>query len=465
MEGGVLSRLVVVSNRLTVPTDTKARAGGLAVALQDALQEHGGVWFGWSGKTKAHTDDEPSIQQVGDVTYATLDLSRRRYNEYYNGFANRALWPLFHYRLDLTAFNKQNYSGYLEVNTLFAEKLVPLLEDDDLIWVHDYHLIPMGEELRRLGVERPMGFFLHTPFPAMEILTALPNHRELVRALCNYDVVGFQTENDLRAFLDYIVHEAAGGIMGNHLVHAFGRTFRVEIFPIGIDTEDFVAAGEKAARSRKIKPLLKESGDRHWIIGVDRLDYSKGLLERFEAFERLLETKPSFRGKVTLVEIAPPSRSEVPEYKDIRSNLEGIAGHINGRFAEFNWVPINYLNKSFDRQHLAGFYRASRVGLITSLRDGMNLVAKEYVACQNPEDPGVLVLSRFAGAAREMAGAVIVNPFDTDGTAEGLAQALRMPLEERKERWASMMEVLRGNTLTHWRDAFLATLRKAPYVG
>ncbi len=459
-----MNRLVVVSNRVAVATDTKARAGGLAVALQDALQEHGGVWFGWSGKVGNRTASEPIITQVGNVTYATLDLSRRRYNEYYNGFANRSLWPLFHYRLDLTAFSKQNTSGYLEVNALFAEKLVPLLKANDLIWVHDYHLIPLGEQLQRLGVKRPMGFFLHTPFPALEILTALPGHRSLVEALCAYDVVGFQTENDLRAFLDYVIHEAGGGIMSNHLVHAFGQTLRVEIFPIGIDAEGFIKAGERAARSPKGKKICAHPGDRAWLVGVDRLDYSKGLVERFEAFQRLLETHPSIRGKVTMVQIAPPSRSEVPEYKDIRSNLEGLAGHINGLFGEFDWVPINYLNKSFDRQQLAGFYRASKVGLVTPLRDGMNLVAKEYVACQDPKDPGVLVLSRFAGAARELDAALIVNPFDFDGTAEAMARALKMPLAERKERWEAMMESIQVNTLTVWRDAFLAVLREAPFV-
>ncbi|MCG8510292.1 MAG: trehalose-6-phosphate synthase, partial [Rhodospirillales bacterium] len=244
-----MSRLVVVSNRVSIATDRKAQAGGLAVALQDALQQQGGVWFGWSGKVAARTSSEPAIKNAGKVTYATLDLSRKHHAEYYNGFANRALWPLFHYRLGLAAFSREHYSSYLEVNKLFADQLPPLLKKDDLIWVHDYHLIPLGDQLRRAGIDRPMGFFLHTPFPAMEILTALPSHRALVEALCAYDLVGFHTENDLRAFLDYIVHEAGGGVMGNHLIHAFGRTLRVEIFPIGIDVEDFEALGARPVRS------------------------------------------------------------------------------------------------------------------------------------------------------------------------------------------------------------------------
>ncbi len=455
--------MVVVSNRVAVATDTKARAGGLAVAIQDALQQSGGVWFGWSGKVVPKTPSEPTLHEAGPVTYATLDLSRKHYNEYYNGFANRALWPLFHYRLDLTAFSQEHYSSYLEVNKLFAGHLLPLLEPEDLIWIHDYHLIPLGEQLRRSGITRPMGFFLHTPFPALEILTALPSHRSLVQALCAYDLVGFHTENDLRAFLDYIVHEAGGGIMGNHLIHAFGKTLRVEIFPIGIETDAFEKGGASLSRSQKTESLRSHPHGRAWIIGVDRLDYSKGLVERLLSFECFLDRYPEFKGKVTLVQIAPPSRSEVPEYREIQRMLETHAGRLNGRFAEFDWVPINYLNKSYQRQELIQFYRASRVGLITPLRDGMNLVAKEYVASQDPEDPGVMVLSRFAGAARELDSALIVNPLDFEGVADAIARGLTMPLEERKERWNGMMETLRGNTLNTWRDDFIEALRQAPY--
>ncbi len=458
-----MSRLVVVSNRVTVATDTEAKAGGLAVALQDALKQHGGVWFGWSGKAVQKPNPDPTILSVGPVTYATVDLNRRQYAEYYNGYANRALWPLFHYRLGLTTFTKRDYVGYQEVNTMFAGKLLPLLKSDDKIWVHDYHLIPLGEELRKLGIERPMGFFLHTPFPAMEILTALPQHSEIVRALCAYDLVGFHTDRDLRAFLDYIVHEAGGGIMSDHLIHAYGRTLRVEIFPIGIDTEEFEKAGRMSATTDIAKHLRESLGDRAWIIGVDRLDYSKGLIERFRAFECLLKNYPEFRGNATLLQIAPPSRSEVPEYKEIRHLLEAEAGHINGNYAEFDWIPINYLSRSYSREDLAGLYRASKIGLVTSLRDGMNLVAKEYVAAQNPQDPGVLVLSRFAGASRELDSALIINPYDPDGVADAIAQGLTMSLEERRERWKAMMDVLKTNSLTKWRDDFIEALSNAPF--
>lgn len=458
-----MSRLVVVSNRVALATDAKARAGGLAVALQDALMEKGGVWFGWSGKVATKPPDKPTLTKVGKVTYATLDLTRKHYSEYYNGFANRTLWPLFHYRLDLTAFSRQTSHGYMQVNTIFAEALKSLLKRNDLIWVHDYHLIPMARILRKRGARQPMGFFLHTPFPAMEILVALPQHRDLVEALCEYDLIGFQTANDVRAFLDYVVHEAGGSILGDHIIEVFGRTIRVEIFPIGIDTDALIQAGLEATRGAQSRMLRKHPGDRIWITGVDRLDYSKGIVKKFHSFERFLEKYPAYRGNVTLMQIAPPSRSEVPEYREIRHRLEAESGHINGRFAEFDWVPINYLNKSYTRLELAAFFRTSRIGLVTPLRDGMNLVAKEYVATQNPHDPGVLVLSRFAGAARELHAALTVNPFDYDAVAAAIVQGLEMHLEERIERWEAMMEKLRTNTLSTWRDNFLEALGQAPY--
>ena len=458
-----MSRLVVISNRVAAPTDNRTSVGGLAVALREALRENGGIWFGWSGKVGRQTSTKAKITTEGNVTFVTIDLQRKHYNRYYNGFANRVLWPLCHYRLDLTAFTRDDYKAYQEVNTLFSEKLLPLLESDDQIWVHDYHLIPLGEHLREAGIKRPLGFFLHIPFPALEVLTALPRHRDLVKALCAYDVLGFQTHNDLRAFHDYIVYEAKGEILGDNLLRAFGHTFRAEVFPISIDDVEFENYGKQALKSTWYKRLRKHPGNRSWILGVDRLDYSKGIVERFRSFERLLERYPNYRNHITLIQIAPPSRSEVPEYKEIRAELESLSGHINGRFAEYDWLPINYMNRSFSHTQLAAFYRTSCVGLVTPLRDGMNLVAKEYVASQNPDDPGVLVLSRFAGAARELDAALIVNPFDHDNVADAITRGLEMPLDERKERWRAMREVLRENNLAKWRGNFINALQNAPY--
>jgi trehalose 6-phosphate synthase len=459
---GPVKRLVVVSNRVALPEE-QARAGGLAVALREALQQNGGIWFGWSGKIAAHPPGHPGITRDGPVTYAVLDLNRKDHAEYYNGYANRTLWPIFHYRLDLADFGRENYNGYLRVNQLFAEKLIPLLEPNDDIWVHDYHLIPLGEELRNRGIRQRMGFFLHTPFPAMEIVLVLPSHEQIARSLCAYDVVGFQSVNDLRAFHDYITVEGGGQVLSNGLVTAFGRTLRAEVFPIGIDVDTYVTAAQEAHKLVAIRRLRRNFAECRLMIGVDRLDYSKGLPQRFKAFERFLEKYQQYCGQVSFMQIAPASRSDVPEYLDIRRTLETESGHINGRFASFDWTPLHYLNSSYNRATLAGFYRHAHAAVITPLRDGMNLVAKEYVAAQDPANPGVLVLSRFAGAARHLNAALLVNPYDIEAVADAMARAVEMPLEDRRERWQDMMNAVRETSLETWRETFLAALRQAPY--
>ncbi|MHA1107995.1 MAG: alpha,alpha-trehalose-phosphate synthase (UDP-forming) [Alphaproteobacteria bacterium] len=455
-----MSRLVVVSNRVAPIDEGQSSVGGLAVAVLAALRAMGGVWFGWNGDIVATQPAKANMQKVGNLTYATVAMTRRDHSEYYNGFSNSALWPLFHYRLDLTNFNRRNYTGYLRVNARFAKLLQPLLRIDDVIWAHDYHLIPLAGELRRTGANHPMGFFLHTPLPPVEILLALPRHQELMRGLCAYDLVGFQTVNDLSAFYDYIVLEAGGEVLSDGVVKAYGRTLRAGVFPIGIDTADVVALAKVHDNSAAAKRLKEILHDRALIIGVDRLDYSKGLVERFRAFEHLLEEHPDNCGKVTMMQVAPPSRSDVGGYMEIRRDLETAAGHINGRFADFDWVPIRYLNKSFDRSELTCFYRQARVALVTPMRDGMNLVAKEYVASQNEKDPGVLVLSRFAGAAHELDDALIVNPYDIDEVTAALHQGLTMKLGERRARWRAMMARLNRHDVHHWRKDFLTALQE-----
>ncbi|MEM7442525.1 MAG: alpha,alpha-trehalose-phosphate synthase (UDP-forming) [Pseudomonadota bacterium] len=461
-----MSRLVVVSNRVAPVEEGKGPSGGLAVAVLAALKKAGGgIWFGWSGEVKPDTQSEPSLFRTGRVSYATVDLSMRDFDEYYNGYANATLWPLFHFRLDLTEFSRRTYTGYLRVNALFASRLAPLLEADDRLWVHDYHLIPLGEELRKIGLTSPIGFFLHTPFPVPEILVALPNHETLMRSLCAYDLVGLQTEKDRNALVNYLVSEAGAEILSDKLVRAYGRIVRIEAFPISIETEDIVKMSAQAGKARQTERMRNSLQGRELIIGVDRLDYSKGLPERLLAFQALLENYAGNRGHVTFMQIAPPTRSDVSEYQEIRQTLETLAGHINGAFAEYDWVPIRYLNKSFSRRNLLGFFRSAKIGLVTPLRDGMNLVAKEYVAAQDPDDPGVLILSRFAGAASELSGgALIVNPYDIEGVAENLQHALTMPLEERQDRHTTMLDILKSNSIDTWRRNFVDTLNKAPYA-
>lgn len=454
-----MARLVIVSNRVAMPRERLSRAGGLAVALRESLQQHGGLWFGWSGEVAENPAEVPRRATQGRVNYAVLDLSPEEHKGFYLEFANATLWPLCHYRLGLIDFHRSSWEAYLSVNARFAEQLVPLLKPDDVIWIHDYHFIPLAAELRRRGVQNRIGFFLHIPFPAPEVLAALPGHERLVRDLCAYDLVGFQTVTDVRALTEYILHEANGTVGDDGRVAAYGRELRVGAFPIGIDTEDFAEIAAVEANSEETRRLTDSLAGRGLVIGVDRLDYSKGIPQRFEAFHHLLANRPEHRGKVTFMQIAPISRGEVAQYRKLRNELDGLTGRINGKFAEFDWVPVRYLNKSFARNSLAGFYRHAKVGLITPLRDGMNLVAKEYVASQDPADPGVLVLSRFAGAARELKGALIVNPYDTEHIADALHRALTMPLGERRQRWQAMMGVLQANTITHWRENYLAALQ------
>jgi trehalose 6-phosphate synthase len=456
-----LSRLVILSNRVPKPDQAgSGNEGGLVVALRSAFEHRDGLWFGWNGKVISRRPGQPKIETVGNVTYATMGLSRTDYKDYYFGFANRTLWPLFHYRMDLTNLDRTSWKGYQRVNGWLSDKLRPLLKDNDVIWIHDYHLIPIAEKLRSAGCRQKIGFFLHTPWPAFEVLLMLPVHQNIVRALCAYDVVGFQTQRDLVGFRDYITNEAGGKVLPNGVIEAFGQRLRAGAFPVGIDTAAVAAQAKKAADSRASRRLRASVNGRELIIGVDRLDYSKGLVQRIEAFAHLLAAYPENRREVALLQISPPSREDVPEYAAMHKELDAAIGHINGQYADPDWAPVRYINRGYSRRALVGFFRISRVGLVTPLRDGMNLVAKEYVASQDPEDPGVLVLSRFAGAAQELQEALIVNPYDVVGVGEALQTALRMRLEERKERWSAMFDRLMRNNVQTWQEDFLKNLDK-----
>jgi len=458
-----MSRLIVISNRVTQASDGKS-TGGLAVGVHEALNEAGGVWLGWNGETVPDGEPTPlATVTQGNITYATFPLAQKDYDRYYRGFSNAVLWPTFHYRADISCYRREDYDGYQHVNRDIARRLAKLVEPGDVIWVHDYHMMSLGRFCRDLGMANRIGFFLHVPFPGPEVFRTLPPHRTLAEGLCAYDLVGFQTDVDEQAFVDYCVRyldatPAAPGLVVK------GRRVRTGAYPIGVDP-DAVATMSRADRSREVVALKSGLADRKLIISVDRLDYSKGLVERFAAFERLLEHAPSHRGTVSFVQIAPSSRADVLGYREIRRELERAAGRINGRWGELAWTPLRYMNRSYPRPVLMPLLRASQVGLVTPLRDGMNLVAKEYVAAQPPEDPGVLVLSQFAGAAREMeGGALLVNPYDTEGMALTLDRALRMPLAERMSRYEVLMRRLRAHDLAHWRDSFLADLQAGAKV-
>ncbi len=452
-------RLIIVSNRVAMPKKKGAAAGGLAVGILAALKDQGGVWFGWNGKLTDKSDTQVRIAHRDNIDFATISLNEDDFEHYYNGYSNRVLWPVCHYLLDFLQYDTEDFDAYLRVNSLFARKLASLLQPGDIIWVHDYHLIPLAAELRNAGIDNPIGFFLHVPFPTFEALRAVPGHEYLLRSLCAYDVLGFHTDRDLTAFKTCLQEPIVPAELGgDNTIKVSGGSLVADVFPIGVDVEEIRALSAEADTSKSVRRMVKSLDGRQLIIGVDRLDYSKGLHQRFLAYERLLEKYPNTQNNITLMQIAPPTRVGVRAYDEIRAELEQVSGRINGRFASSDWVPIRYLNKGISRKPLMGFFRNADVGLVTPVRDGMNLVAKEYVVAQDPEDPGMLVLSSLAGAARELTDAVIVNPYDRDSVADGIATAITMSLDERRERHASMMKVLRRNDITAWRTHFVDAL-------
>ena len=450
-----MPRLVVVSNRVALP-DRGAQAGGLAVALNGALARTRGVWFGWSGKV-ATPGPARTVEHEG-ITYVTIDLGKADHQEFYNGFANGVLWPILHYRLDLVEFTRRDFGGYSRVNDYFAKHLEAILKPDDIVWVHDYHLIPLARSLRERGFKNRIGFFLHIPFPPPDIVTALPNHERLISALCDYDLVGFQTDIDAGNFSRYVAQELGLSWASGNSFQYFERTVEFAAFPIGIETAAFAELAKKASEAKFVREVIDSLSGRAMIIGVDRMDYSKGLPLRMDAFERLLAQFPQWRGKCTYLQITPTSRTDVPEYEEIGRQVGEAAGRINGAYGEAAWTPIRYVNQAYSRQALAGLYRSARVALVTPLRDGMNLVAKEFVASQDPDDPGVLILSRFAGAAEECSTALLVNPYDPETVANAIDQALSMPLEERRGRHAETIRVLSENDIKFWGERFIAAL-------
>lgn len=459
MNAGRDRRLVIVSNRVAMPKKNSGAAGGLTVGILGALRDHGGMWFGWSGKLTSGSTGDAEISRRGKIDYATITLNETDYEQYYNGYSNMVLWPACHYLLDFMRYEGSDFDGYRRVNGVFAAKLAPLLKPDDIIWVHDYHLIPLASELRRAGIDNPIGFFMHVPFPSYEVLRAIPGYEYLLGCMCAYDVIGFHTAGDLAAFQTCIREPIVGAeFLDRNRIKVSGGELIADVFPIGIDVDELQELATAAQELKQVRSMVRSLGGRELIIGVDRLDYSKGLLQRFLAYERLLERYPNAQKHVTLMQIAPPTRAGVRAYDEIRSELEQASGRINGRFAETDWVPIRYLNKGIARKPLMGFFRNSGAALVTPVRDGMNLVAKEFVAAQDPQDPGVLVLSSLAGAAQELTDAVIVNPHDRDDVADGIAMAINMPLDERRERHASMLEILRKNDIKAWRTRFVDAL-------
>jgi trehalose 6-phosphate synthase len=450
---------ILVSNRVVSPkADGAPIEGGLASALIQAVKNSGAIWVGTRVSQNDTMRKEPlaALEALGSGATARVDIPSERYRRYYEGFANSALWPILHSRPDLIRVDHDDYTAYCEVNAIMARSLRGFLKPDSTIWVHDYHFLTLGRELRRLGIDRPIGFFLHTPFPRPTSFVSLPGHRELARAMLQYDLIGFQTDTDLMNFATYVERNLGMSVPGRTFVTETRTT--LASFPIGIDAHAFAADAVKAAARPDIARLRASLMGAKLVIGVDRIDYSKGLDNRLRAFDRLFQTAPELKRQVTMLQVALPSRGQISTYCRLQAELAALVSDINGKHGEIDWTPIRYLNKGFNQAALAGLYRAAHVGLVTPLYDGMNLVAKEYVAAQNPLDPGVLVLSERAGAAQQLDAALLVNPHDTEGMAEAIRTAMEMPLEERQERWQAMMAVVERDNIEAWFRDFTATL-------
>jgi trehalose 6-phosphate synthase len=452
--------LVVVSNRVARGNANEPMTGGLAAALLPVVEKSGAIWVGSSGRVRDGAQKEPfaEIEALGAGALAMLDLPAAHYGGYYEGFANSALWPALHSRADLIRASQDDYLSYREVNAFMARALLRFKKPDAAFWIQDYHFLALGAELRDLGVTQPVGFFLHTPWPARAVIEGVPHHRELIEAMLAYDLIGFQTQDDCENFLGYLVSCLGLEIEDGVVTSRHGQS-RIAVFPIGIDAEKFALQAAKAVSHPDVSRLRRSLNGEKLAIGVDRLDYSKGLVNRINAFDRMWTLQPALARTVSLLQIATPSRGAIEAYGNLQSELARLVSDVNGRHGEVDWTPIRYLNKGFSQTVLAGLYRTAQVGVVTPLHDGMNLVAKEYVAAQNPADPGVLVLSKFAGAANELDTALLVNPHDIDGMARTIATALSMPLSERRMRWEAMMEKLRNHTIQQWFADFVDALQ------
>jgi trehalose 6-phosphate synthase/phosphatase len=473
-----MHRLAVMSNRLPVAltreSDARLRAahspGGLVNALEPVLRRKGGRWIGWPGVASEDCDAESVhdvLAEVEDgVRLVPVSLSRAEIERYYAGFSNSTLWPGFHGLFEHCRVDDAGWRAYQEVNRRFARRLIAELDDSETAWVHDYQLLLVGQEVRR---ERPgacLGFFLHIPFPQLAELTSLPGAREILSGLLAHDLIGFQTRRDLGHFAEAVTGllglEARAVADGRIRIAFGGRAVIAGHFPIGIDAAAWSRRAASIEVEERTARLRRTIGPQAILLGVDRLDYTKGLLERLAAFERMLERHPESQGQVTLVQVVVPSREAVSDYASLKAELERQVGRVCGRFGTPGWVPVRHLYRSLDPIELAAMYRLADVALVTPLRDGMNLVAKEYCASQ-VDGAGVLVLGEEAGAAEQLgpAGAVLVAPRDVPATADAIHGALTMEVGERRRRMEAMRRAVAHDDVFRWADGYLAELEEA----
>ena len=454
-------RLIAVSNRVSRPTKA-ATAGGLAQALSEALRGGDGLWVGWSGEYghAGHADSGFDFETIGDMAFGLLDIDPDTFRGYYEGYANSVLWPVFHGRPDLVARTDGDFSAYSTVNTAFAEAIARTAVPGDTIWVHDYHFLILASALRARGMGGPIGLFLHIPFPQPATFRTLPEARHIVRALAAYDTIGVQTRRDAVRLAETLASVGEGTIVTDRagfrvLVH--GSHVRIKVRPIGTQPREIEASLAKPP-PEDVAAYLAFAARKHSLIGIDRLDYSKGIAHRIRGFERYLAADPARAGDTVFTQIAPLSRETVPAYARERAEVEAEAGHLISRFGGLADSPFKLMTKGCDRVGVAHLLRGADAALVTPLADGMNLVAKEYVAAQDPADPGVLILSDMAGAAEDMTDALIIDPHDAEGIAAAIRASRAMPLGERRERHAALMKVVEATRVDRWVAACVADL-------
>lgn len=468
----VEQRLVVVSNRLPIVLSkdsdgqwqSKPGSGGLVTALAPVLHSRGGVWIGWPGTTQ---EDEVDLQPLlaaatkdAGYSFVPVSLTAEEHEKFYLGFSNEVIWPLFHDLQSFCHFDPSYWECYEDVNRAFANVIAEQTSDTDYVWIQDYHLMNVAEQLRRRQTMRKTGFFLHIPFPPPDIFLKLPWRSRVLQGILSHDVVGFQTERDLRNFVlcvQALLKNAVVEPNGDYVMVRHGElTTQLGFYPIGIDFDEFAQHAESQEVAETAWSLREALPNRQLVLGVDRLDYTKGIPERLKAFRAALARHKDLHGKITFVQVVIPSRTDIDEYAELKSEIESLVGAINGQFTTPGWVPIHYLFRSLNRTDLLAYYRSAEIALITPLKDGMNLVAKEY--CASSIETGVLILSEFAGAAPQMeAGALLVNPYDIEGTADAIYQAWAMPDQERRTRLSALRNVVREQDIYWWVNTFLQT--------
>ncbi len=456
--------IVVVSNRVPHKiiktksgTKYKKSVGGLVTALDPILSRKGGLWVGWNGMVGKHKYAEKTVEMDGGYSVKFLGLSRQDVRDFYHGFSNRTIWPLFHGFILQSYFDINYWEAYKRVNRLFTEKVLEDIKGDEILWIQDYHLLLMPSMLRESLPKANILFFLHIPFPSNEILRVLPWDKEIIKGILGSDLVGFQTSRDAKNFLYNCKQELNTPVdYKAGKTERKNRTINVKNFPISIDFKKFDRIARNSTTNSRVKALKREHRSEKFIISVERLDYTKGIRERLLSIKRFFEKYPQYKKKVIFIQISVPSRTKIIEYRQFKREIDQLVGNINGQFADELWTPINYIYKTIPQEILISYYKAADVCLVTPLRDGMNLIAKEYVSCK-PDGYGMLVLSEFAGSAEEMSkNSIMVNPYDFEEVADGIKTALEMDRIKQRKNMFALREIVQNNDVFNWAQKFLS---------